>query len=514
MKLSWRIYWLFFLALTLFYVSLTPGTIEGQGYNQENVKAANQVATNFINAATAQPLIRVEWTRHGFLEPLLQLPFVVASRILFGDSVKWAARLAIFQPILATSFLCLLILIWSHRLTSSLRWGVVLASTAGLGTLLWPYVYVGLETTQSLALLVVAYVALGREPKRTWAEILLFAIACAFAVAVKLNGVFLSPAVGFLIFEYFRRVRATSKLEPARATVRNADWLRVVCVAAIVSSVYGLNHLAKARYWSSMDAGVSYFTDLLVDSPLTAMLQAFSFFGSPNKSLILFSPVLALSFVSLGRAWRRQPKIVILALLTLGGLIAGFAIVRMWADETWGPRYLHTAIAPLILCLAAARSTVKFTLRHELPLLASLVLGFAVSLLGSLFAYGVMANAAIRSSQATLDEFQYDPKWNHIRFNWELTRVWVRGNLGSSSQLEPWPPHRGCYTQPVGLTQEKQVDLREFSQPQPILAQGWRPTMLTSPRVYLFLRGFCLLCLALSLAIWAWVMRLTMRDDA
>ncbi|MEK7832268.1 MAG: hypothetical protein AAB401_14330, partial [Acidobacteriota bacterium] len=110
-----RICWLFFLALSAAYLSLTPGTIEGKGYNQENLIAANQVVTNITNAATGQPLVRVEWTRHGFIEPIFFMPFAAASRVLPGGSVKWIGRLAIFQPILATSLLCTLLLIWVYR---------------------------------------------------------------------------------------------------------------------------------------------------------------------------------------------------------------------------------------------------------------------------------------------------------------------------------------------------------------------------------------------------------------
>ena len=499
-----HICWLFFLALTLFYVSLTPGTIEGQGYNQENLIAANQVVTNAINAVTAKPLIRVEWTRHGFIEPIFIVPFAAASRVLPGGSAKWTGRLAIFQPILATSLLCTLLLIWIYRLTTSLRMGVLLAGCAGLGTILWPYVYIGLETTQSLALLIGAYIAFGRKPKRSWLEVLLFATACAVTVAVKLNGVFLAPAIGFLILEYFGLGIHASSVRPAR-------WKRVFgwkpgSVAAIVAATYALNHLAKSRYWSGMDAGVNYFRDILVDSPLTVALQAFAYFGSPNKSLLLFCPVLALSFFTLGSAWRQQPRLVIFALLALGGLIGGFSITRMWADETWGPRYLHATVAPLILCLAAAKSALPFQWRREWLTLALLILGFAVSLIGSFFPYGSMHIAATRSSRATLEALQYDPELNHIRFNWKLMRVW----LGRSQDASPvsWPPpRRWWFAKPEDASPEKTVDLREFSTPQPMLAQNWRPTMQASPRKYLAIRFLCGLCLVLSLVAWALLIR-------
>lgn len=503
-KMFKRICWLFFLALTLLYVSLTPGTIEGQGYNQENLIAANQAVTNVIKAATAKPLIRVEWTRHGFIEPVFFMPFAGVGRVLPGDSVKWTGRLAILQPILATSLLCTLLLIWAYRLTSNLRLAVLLATSAGLGTMLWPYVYIGMETTQSLALMIAAYIALGREPKRNWPEVLLFATACAVTVAVKLNGVFLAPAIGFLIFEYFSLgTRASGALN---SRFQRAYLWKLTCALTIVAATYALNHLAKSRYWAGMDAGVNYFRDILVDSPLTVALQVFAYFGSPNKSLFLFCPVLALSFLTLGTAWRRQPRIVIFALLALSGLIGGFSITRMWADETWGPRYLHSTVAPLMLCLAAAKSALPFQWRREWLALALLVLGFAISLLGSFFPYGSMHKAATRSSRATLEALQYDPELNHIRFNWKLMRVWLSGNRDVSPISWPPPPH-WWFTKPEDALPEKTVDLREFSTPQSMLSQDWRPTMQASPRMYLAIRFLCGLCLAMSLAAWALLMR-------
>lgn len=493
---------LFFLALTLFYLSLTPGTIEGQGYNQENLIAANQVMANIVNATGGRPLVRVEWTRHGFIEPLLLLPFAAVSRALFGDSAKWIGRLAILQPILATSLLCALLMVWVYRLTANLRWATLLATVGGIGTMLWPYAYIGLETTQSLALFAAAFIALGRSPKQNWPEVLLFAATCAVAVSVKLNGVFLLPAVAFLVLSYFRPT--------GEKHFERSDWLKLASVAALTAAVQFANHFAKSNYWVKGDAGLGYFKSLLVGDVTMAVLQAFSYFGSVNKSLFLYCPALLLSFLALGRAYRRQPKIVIFALLALGGMVGGFSITRMWAEETWGPRYLHLAIAPLLLCLAAAKPASEFFWRKEITLLALLAIGFWVSLLGSLFPYTVLHKAAIQSSQSTLEKIQHDPRWNHIRFNWQLLKVWA----GAVSQPASWPPPpRWWFVKPNDAPEDKTVDLNEFANPQPLLAQRWRSTVSVSPRALMLLQGFCAACLALSLLLWTRLVRILISDD-
>ena len=496
-----QIFLLFFLALTLFYLSLTPGTIEGQGYNRENLIAANQVMANIANAASGRPLVRVEWTRHGFIEPLLLLPFAAVSRALFGDSAKWLGRLAALQPILATSLLCALLMAWAYRLTANLRRAILLATVGGIGTMLWPYVYIGLETTQSLALFAAAFLALGRSPKRSWPEVLLFAAICAVAISVKLNGVFLLPSIAFLVLSYFRPT--------GEKQFERSDWLKPISVAALTAAVQLANHFAKPNYWAEGDAGLSYFKDLLVDDLTMAALHAFSYFGSVNKSLFLYCPALLLVFPALNRAYRRQPKIVIFALLALGGMVGGFSITRMWAEETWGPRYLHMAIAPLLLCLAAAKSSAKFDWRKEIPLLALLAAGFWVSLLGSFFTYGLLHTAAVQSSQSTLENLQYNPRWNHIQFNWRLFKVWA----GGASQPESWPaPSRWWFVKPDDAPAEKTVDLREFATPQPILAQRWRPTMSVSSGAIRATQVFCLLCLAFSFFLWVKLFRTVFKS--
>ncbi|MEP7273294.1 MAG: hypothetical protein ABI882_17475 [Acidobacteriota bacterium] len=498
-QLPQRIYWLFFMSLTLLYISFTPGTIEGQGYNQENLVAAGQVLTNVVNAVTRQPLVQVEWTRHGCIEPLLELPFVAASRLFFGASEKWPGRLAIFVPILATSLLCTLLLIWAHRLTSSLRWSILLAVAAGLGTMLWPYAYIGLETTQSLALLAAAFITLGRMRTGSWREVLLLAVCCGVTLTAKSSGVFLVPAIGFLVFVYFWR----------QNTLGEAKW-KLIGLLGLIVLLFGLNLMARSRYWGGTAAGAAgYYSQLLIDSPLTAAFQAFSYFGSPNKSLLLYCPIVLLSLLALRAAWRLQSAIVIFSLLTLGGLIAGFAVTRMWAEETWGPRYLHAAVAPLLLCLAAASSEMEFRWRRHVSVLALLLLGLGVSLLGTLFSYGSLHRAAIETSQNTLEALQYSPRWNHIQFNWTLLRLWIRRSVVTTQEEDLWPKPVGWwFSKPDDAPPEKTVDLRQFATPQPIILQRWRPSVSLSAGAFTVLRVMCLAFLLIGLAVlvraWRW----------
>jgi hypothetical protein len=478
-------HWLCFSALLLFYVAFAPGTVEGMGYVQENLLATDRLAGNLGRWMTGQRSEPFLWTRHGGVEPMIELPFALLSRLLFGASVKWLGRVMVFLPILQTALLCLLIFLWTRRLTGNVAWGRVLALAAGVSTMLWPYAYIGLETTQSLFLFGAAYLALARTSGRGWAETILFALASAVAVSVKLNGVFLVPAVVFLVWSYFRGA-------PSRGRT-----IKAALAALVIVAVYGLNLWLRQQAWSGAPGGdVGYALGLVVDHPLTAALHAFSYFGSPNKSLLIYAPVTGLSLLALPRAYRAHPRVVIFAALTLAGLVGGFSALYMWAEETWGPRYPHAAIAPLVISFAAARAAVPFHWRREVPLLAAMSIGTAVSFLGAFFYYGILHNAAIDSSQATLETIQHDPRWNHARFNLKLLQVWRSQRSGREGEAEQWPPPpHWWFERPADAPPDKTVDLRELAVPQPVLFQEWRPAFPVPYKTFQLIRAANLICL-------------------
>ena len=71
----------------------------------------------------------------------------------------------VFQPILFTSLSLVVTFLWIRRLTGSLAWSYSLSLTAGVATMLWPYAYIGLETTQSFFVILSAYLALATEKR-------------------------------------------------------------------------------------------------------------------------------------------------------------------------------------------------------------------------------------------------------------------------------------------------------------------------------------------------------------
>lgn len=482
---------IFFAAVALGYLALSPGTLEGQGYNGENLTAVDQLVTNLFNLVTHRPLVPMTWTRHGGLELLFELPFALLSRLLFGASVKWLGRIMSLQPILATAAICTLLFVWARELTKDARWSYRLALAAAFATMLWPYAYIGLETTQSLALFAAACLALAGRARYTWFELLAFAFCSATAVTVKLNGIFLLPALAFLSWVYLRGAQAKQGKRGA------------ALVAVTVLLFYSLNSYLKALSWANSASGsIGYFRAMLVDGPTTALLQAFSYFGSANKSVLIYAPLVGLALWRLPQAWRINRSLVIFALLVLGSLVGGFALVVVWTDETWGPRYLHSAIAPLLMCLAAAGMGVESPPRRDLPLLALAVLGLLVSLPGALVSYTRLHQAAINSEQSTLTALQYDPTWNHVRFNYKLLNLWLNPQRGASQSPAQWPPPpRWWFESPATAPLLKTIDLRELATPQPLVLHEWRPSFVLPKKIFQVIRVAGLLCLVLSLSL-------------
>jgi len=495
-----RFYLLFFLGVTLVYLSLSPGAILGMGYTGENVNSSNQIIAILGDWVTLTPTPhRVTWPRHGLFELLFEIPFLLFARLFFAVSPQWADRILSAQPVIVTSLLCTVIFIWVRRITSSLTWSYVLAMVAAFSTMLWPYAYIGLETTQSLFVLLSGYFALGSMHNRTWRHVVLFALSCGLAISLKSNSIFLVPAVAFLCFAYVRSKSADDSAE-------KMAWQKTAAMVAIIVALYGLNAYTRSLspIWASGTLDV--FKTVSVGNLSTVLFNTLSLFGSANKGLLVYCPVVLICLLGLGKAYRKNARVAVFAGLALGGLIIGSSLFYFYTDETWGPRYLHAAVAPLIISLAVARESMKFRLRREIPLIALAAFGAMVSFLGAFYYYGTMHAAATRAGQSTIENLQSDPNWNHIRFNLMLCQAWARG-----ADAAPWTPARHWwYEQPPDAPPLKTINLKDYSAPQSSLVRGWS---LPKEGYYLIIWYLYLTCLFAGTFLLAWLGYLVWRSD-
>ena len=437
------------------------------GYSQEEVAAAFRLLSWATGAADAPPtsaLLSAEGalSRHGLVEPLVKLPFAAAGRAiagLFPASPRLPERIVSLVPIVETALLAALLYLWATRLTASPRRGLVLATGGVFATLLWPYAYCGLEPTQALALLAAGYLALAGESAthNGTGRAVAFALAAAAAVATKSTGALLLPAVSFLIFADYRRRTATG---PGRRPLAIALATVTVVLAAILASRW-LRHSFQPA-WMEADT-IHQFLEV---HPVRVAASVSMLLFSGNKGLLFYSPLAFLGLASLPAAFRNRREVASFALLVLGAVVAGFSVVGIPAEETWGPRYLYCAVAPLLLCLAAAWGSRPLDALRRLALALALVVGFGVSALGSLYYYGRTLQAAQKTGQATLEALQGDPVWNPIVMHLRLARL----RLAPRGTSKVWTPrHHWWFEPPAGMPPDPSVDLGFALEPQPLL---------------------------------------------
>ena len=441
---SGRVTLLVFLGLLFSLLSFSPGAIRHMGYTGENVEAVNAMLTG----------APVSWPRHGVLELIVETPLLLLGRLLPGE--QWGQDLLLsLEPVLITALLCTVLFVWIQKITSDTTWAYVLTLMAAMTTMLWPYAYIGLETTQSLAILTAGYLALEGAPMGSWRRVILLALTAGWAIAVKSNGLYLLPAGAYVLYVYCRK-------EDSRA--------RIVTLLAVVAALYaaGVYTRSLSPLWQR---GMLRSLKEFGVEPLMVVFNALAALASINKGLFIYCPLLLLSIAALPRAQKAHPHIAVFAILTLLGLLGGTSLVFFWSDETWGPRYLHSAIAPLILCIAAARRGIAFRVRRELPAIVLSIAGLAVSALGVFADYGAVYFGTIDTKQSTLEALQYDPAWSHIRINLRLAQIWY--SRGKSNVAQPWPPPQHWNVDPRVGHAVQETDLRKYAAAQPILLRLW-----------------------------------------
>jgi len=390
------------------------------------------------------------WSRHGPLPVLFDLPFLKLGKHIVSPDFMLS-----FQPGLLTAGLVTILFLWLRKLCSP-GMALFLTLTAAFGTMLWPYAYIGLETKQSFFVLLAGYLALAGGKIERWSWLLLFAVACGLAISVKATGIILWPVIAYLIYVQFR-----------------SDWrsqrVRILTVIFIVLSIWAFGHWGTNAYWNPRGGGGSAFRQYLIESPIEIFINIFRVLASANKGLLVYSPVLIASIYAVPRAFRTNREVAIYALLVLLCTLALMSVMTTQTDETWGCRYMHLAIAPLVLCIGAAWSRFAWFPRWAV-LVVLAVLGLVISFLGAFYYYGVVYSATNETSQNTMEWITGDYTWNPITFHARLFRVWLHNSgapvLWTPKHIWVWGPQRDAMTW-------KNIDLRQYCQPQSFMLRFW-----------------------------------------
>jgi hypothetical protein len=440
---------LLFLGLFGFYLSLSPASIAGQGYTGEEIDSGQRMLAVTNAWLKGRPIPPMLWSRHGPVPVLFDLPFIKLGKMLVSPDFMLS-----FQPVLLTAALLTILYLWLRKICSPAM-SLLLTLSGAFGTMLWPYAYIGLETKQSFFVLLAGYLTLADGKLRTWPRLLLFAATCGLAMTVKSTGIVLWPAIAYLIYVQFQ----------GEWRLRRAQ---VFAVVVAIGAVWALGAWGKNFYWAPKGGGANNLRPWLTHSALHVFSNAIGVFGSPTKGLFVYAPVLLASIYAVPRAFRAQREIVIYALLVTACTLGLISLLKFPADEVWGCRYMHVAIAPLILCIGAASP--RFRWRRDGPLVALALVGLVISFLGVFYYYGVLDFAMKNAGQNTLEWITGDSVWNHIEFNARLFRVWFHG--GTAPVM--WTPaHIWIWTPPADALPWKSIDLRQFCQPQSFMVRFW-----------------------------------------
>jgi hypothetical protein len=439
-----------FFALAACYLSLSPGSIAGQGYTGEEIDSGLRmlsIATASLKGRSVPPMI---WTRHGPMPVLLDLPFLKLGKHFVSPDFMLS-----FEPVLLTAALVSVLFLWLRKLCTP-GMSLFLSLIAAFGTMLWPYAYIGLETKQSFFVLLAGYLALADARIRTWPRFLVFAVSCGLAMSVKSTGVTLWPAIAYLIYVQCRE-----------------DWrarpLKIGVLVAIVSVIGILAFVGRNFYWGPRGGGANALRLWLSFSPLQMFSNAVGVFGSPTKGLLVYAPVLIACFYAVPRAFRLHRDLVTYSLLVTVCALGLISLLTSPSDEVWGCRYMHVAIAPLILCIGAAWP--RFHWRKQAPVVVLALVGAAISFLGALYYYGVRDFAMQEARQNTMEWITGDSVWNPVEFNAKLFRVWLSG--GGNAPVLWTPNHVWVWSAAPDTPPWKTINLRDYCQPQSFMLRFW-----------------------------------------
>ena len=438
-----------FLGVAFVDAAFSPWSARGMGYTNETMRACEQLLSS--ERPRVPPDFGVDWPRNGSTEVFLLCGFQALGRAL-DPPAAWEDRFASMQPVLATAAIATLVFVWASRLAGTRRRALGLALGAAFCTMLWPYAYIGMEPVQSLFLLAAGYLALEARPEPSRARTAAFSLCAAVAVASKSGGAALIPAILFAAFVMLRR-------RP----------LRLVAALVPVAALFLLNNHFRALSWERFGGFGYWSAGFRAHDIVSSAMGAVALLTSPNKGLLVFAPLAVIGLLLVHRAFRHDPGLAVFALLSLAGPMLLVTQFRTWADETWGPRYLHVAVAPLVLCLASALGGKRLSWSLRGLLGGAAAAGLAVSFLGVMFYYGQLALTATRATPTSLQAYQGDPTWNHVAFNARLLGVWWTARAGGS-EPQLLPPSDGWDF--INLDRRPawaRVDLRRAAVPQPLV---------------------------------------------
>ena len=471
---------LLFFALTACYLALAPGTVSGRGYIGEEIDSGNQIMAVFNAWFKGRPIPPMLWSRHGPVPVLLDIPFLKLGKLFLSQDYFMS-----LEPILLTAGMMTLVFLWLRKIASP-GMSLLLTLSGAFATMLWPYAYIGLETKQSFFVLLAAYLALANGKIRTWPALIGFGVAAGLSLTVKGNGIVMWPAMIYLVYAQCRGRWGRRRIQAAVAVL-------------LIGGIWAIGDLTRNYYWIPLGGGVNNLRGWMTDSPLRMFSNAVGIFGSPSKGLAIYAPILLVCIYAVPRAFRSVHRdLAVFAFLITACTVGLVSMLIVTSDEVWGPRYMHVAIAPLLMCIGAAWPRIDWKIGAPIGVLAAA--GLLMSFLGSFSYYGEFHSAMQAAGQNTMEWINGDTVWIEPIFEARLVRTWLKPGTDpipwTATHVWVWEPPRDA---PATW---KTINLREYATPQSVLLQNWR-TQLEGPSRTIFRLSLASLIIGPLLLLWA-----------
>jgi hypothetical protein len=471
---------LLFFALTACYLALAPGTITGRGYIGEEMNSGNQMMAVFNAWFKGRPVPSMLWSRHGPVPVLFDIPFLKLGKLFLSQDFMMS-----LEPILLTAGTMVLVFLWLRKIASP-QMSLLITLSGAFATMMWPYAYIGLETKQSFFVLLAGYLALANGRIRSWPGLIGFGITAGLSLTVKGTGIVMWPAMVYLVYAQCRGRWSRWRIQAAVAVV-------------LIVGVWAIGNATRNFYWTPLGGGLNNMRGWMTDSPILIFSNVVGLFGSPSKGLAIYAPILIVCIYAIPRAFRTVHRdLTVFAFLIMACTMGLISLLIVTSDEVWGPRYMHVAIAPLLVCIGAAWPRMDWKIGLTIGALAAV--GLALSFLGAFSYYGESPSAMEAAGQNTMEWINGDPVWIGPVFEARLVRTWLR----TGNNPVPWTTnHVWVWTPPKDAPKEwKTINLREYATPQSVLLQNWH-TKLEGTNRTIFRLALLSLIAGPFLMIWA-----------
>lgn len=383
------------------------------------------------------------YSRTGLTQPLLEAPAYWLGEQLdqvssHGRNYRWRLTvLQLFDPAMAAlTVVAIFALLLLRGVTE--RRALLIAALCAIGTLIWPYSKIGMDTTLMAMLALTVLAAAWTAAQPTTGRFALLGCAVAMTMNSKAYGALLVLGVLPLL------------ASPCKQLVRERRIRELAALA--VPLIVGLAAIGWYNWYRT--GSVTNFDNTYIAGRLLAL--PFSVAGllvSPGKGLVFYSPLVVLGLLGL-RELRRVDRPLARAITLIASInVLVIAMSISWSDETWGPRYLVPSAWMLVLPIAWWLTN----RRRRRWLGAAAVAGVCVQFAGVLASYSVTvpASRTLAGERVYLygdwsarvaygdDGPRWVPQASPLLFQLELTAAYLKEKLTGTGFVVTYNPYRG-----------------------------------------------------------------------